>query len=145
MSNDLQNIRWNAPIGGPRFQAPVKAGSNSVPPAQRLADGVAFQKLLDQQLATQASNHTLTFSKHATLRMQQRGMHLDATQMQQFNQAIDKAAAKGARDALVLMQDQAYIVNVKQKTVITAMDANELSDHVVTQIDSAVIVPATQK
>lgn len=51
-----------------------------------------------------------------------------------------KSAAKGAKESLILMQDMAFIVNVKNRTVVTAMDSESMKDNVFTQIDSAVII-----
>jgi flagellar operon protein len=60
--------------------------------------------------------------------------------MKQIGSALDKAAAKGAKESLILMQDMAFIVNVKNRTVVTAMDSASMKDNVFTQIDSAVII-----
>jgi flagellar operon protein len=53
---------------------------------------------------------------------------------------VDRAAAKGARESLVMMDDVALVVSVKNRTVITAVDRAHLKDNVFTNIDSAVIV-----
>ena len=83
----------------------------------------------------------LKLSNHAMKRLEQRGIELKSEQMQQIGTAIDKAAAKGAKESLILMQDMAFIVNVKNRTVVTAMDSESMKDNVFTQIDSAVIIP----
>jgi flagellar operon protein len=57
-----------------------------------------------------------------------------------INSAVDKAAAKGAKESLILMQDMALIVSVPNRTVVTAMDKQSMQDNVFTQIDSAVII-----
>jgi flagellar operon protein len=56
------------------------------------------------------------------------------------NDALDKAAAKGVEDTLVLTPEAALIVSVKNRTVITAMDRSNLNGNVFTNIDGAVIV-----
>lgn len=38
------------------------------------------------------------------------------------------------------MKDMALIVNIPNRTVVTAMDGNAMKDNVFTQIDSAVII-----
>ena len=58
--------------------------------------------------------------------------------MAKLNDAIDKADAKGVQDTLVLTKDAALIVNVKNRTVVTAMDKNNLNGNVFTNIDGAV-------
>ncbi|MPN53289.1 hypothetical protein SDC9_200953 [bioreactor metagenome] len=74
-------------------------------------------------------------------RLESRNIKLNPTDMDKLNRAIEKAAQKGARESLVLMNnDLALIVSVKNKTVITAMDGTSIKDNVFTNIDSAVIV-----
>ncbi|WP_199617965.1 TIGR02530 family flagellar biosynthesis protein [Paenibacillus alkalitolerans] len=82
----------------------------------------------------------VSFSHHAEQRLQQRGIRLEPEQLAKLGGAIDKAASKGAKDSLVLFQDMAFIVNVKNRTVVTAMDDAAMKDHVFTQIDSTVVV-----
>ena len=60
--------------------------------------------------------------------------------MLRLSDAVDKAQDKGAREALVLDSDLAYVVSVKNRAVITVMDRNQMRDHVFTNIDSAVIL-----
>jgi len=82
----------------------------------------------------------LKFSAHATQRLAERNIKLDAATMGRVSDAVDKAAAKGVEDSLVLTGDAALIVNVKNRTVITAMDRSQLQGNVFTNIDGAVIV-----
>jgi flagellar operon protein len=53
---------------------------------------------------------------------------------------VDKAEAKGAKESLVLVDDVALVVSVKNRTVITAVDRQHLKENVFTNIDSAVVV-----
>jgi len=82
----------------------------------------------------------LKFSAHASQRLQERKISLDSMTMSKVTDAIDKAEAKGIEDTLVLTKDAALIVNVKNRTVITAMDRNALVGNVFTNIDGAVVV-----
>ncbi len=95
-------------------------------------EGASFQDVLKTKL--------VTFSHHAETRLKQRGIQLKPEQLQKLETAIDKAAAKGAKDSLVLFQDVAMIVNISNRTVVTAMDSGSMKDNVFTQIDSAVIL-----
>ena len=52
---------------------------------------------------------------------------------------MNKAAAKGSKDALVMMDDTAMVVSVKNRTVITALPKEQARDNVFTNIDAAVI------
>ena len=82
----------------------------------------------------------LKFSAHAAQRLAERNIRLDAATLGRVSDAVDKAAAKGVEDSLVLTGDAALIVNVKNRTVITAMDRTQLQGNVFTNIDGAVIV-----
>ena len=86
------------------------------------------------------NRNVLKFSQHAELRMQQRGISFKPETINEIVNAIDQAAAKGAKDSLVVYRDVAMIVNIPSRTVVTAMDGKSLQGNVFTQIDSAVIV-----
>lgn len=96
---------------------------------------VPFNKILEQELSG------VKFSQHALQRLETRNIKLNQSEMAKLNSAVEKAAQKGAKESLVLMNnDLALIVSVKNKTVITAMDGASIKDNVFTNIDSAVIV-----
>jgi flagellar operon protein len=82
------------------------------------------------------------FSQHALQRLETRNIKLGPSDLLKLNDAVDKAAQKGAKESLVFMsnQDLALVVSVKNKTVITAMDRASGQDNIFTNIDSAVIV-----
>jgi flagellar operon protein len=90
-------------------------------------------------------NQKLHFSAHAQNRLNDRNIQLSEESLDKLNDAVNRAADKGARDALVLMpgaasgEDLALVVSVVNRTVITAMDGEHLNDNVFTNIDSAVI------
>lgn len=82
----------------------------------------------------------LKVSSHAQTRLQSRNIELDAAAWDRVMGGVDKAAAKGARESLILVDDAALVVSIKNRTVITAVDKNSLKDNVFTNIDSAVMV-----
>lgn len=94
--------------------------------------GTSFKAMLEDRM--------VHFSNHAVKRLEQRGIELKPEQLNQIESAIDNAAAKGAKDSLILMKDMALIVNVNNRTIVTAMDGNSMKDNVFTKIDSAVII-----
>jgi flagellar operon protein len=92
-------------------------------------------------LATQkVETGTLKFSNHAIERMQSRGISYSPQDMTRLGEAVQKAAAKGSKDTLVLMGDSALIVSVKNNTVVTVMDKNALKENVFTNIDSTIVM-----
>jgi flagellar operon protein len=118
--------------------SPGTAGTNGTSartPAGRETTTAAgrpnFQELLQKELK---------LSHHAELRLEQRGIRLKPEQLDKIQSAVEKAAAKGAKDSLVLMNGMALIVNVKNRTIVTAMDGASMKDNVFTQIDSAIVI-----
>ncbi len=96
-----------------------------------------FQKLLIDKLQQE---NNIKFSAHARTRLESRGIELTVDRVARLAEALDRAREKGAHDSLVLMEDAAFIVNVDNRTVITAMDEGSLKENVFTNIDSAVII-----
>ena len=83
---------------------------------------------------------SLKFSAHAKERLSLRNINLSAEDLTRMNQAVNKAAQKGAQQSLLVMDNHAFIVSVPNRTVITALDGNSMKENVFTNIDSAVIV-----
>ncbi|UUZ85931.1 hypothetical protein LJK88_22245 [Paenibacillus sp. P26] len=83
---------------------------------------------------------TVKFSHHAEERLRRLGIRLEPEQLSKLQSAVDKAATKGAKDALMLLGGTALIVNIKNRTVVTAMDDASMKEHLFTQIDSAMII-----
>ncbi len=81
----------------------------------------------------------LKFSAHAQTRLQSRQISLDEARLERLETAVQKAASKGAKDSLVLMDELAMVVSVTNRTVVTVVDRDNLKQSVFTNIDSAVI------
>lgn len=112
-----------------------------IPPGKKTTDNPAIEKTIDGKTFRDIfRDNIVKFSHHAEVRLQQRGIQLQPEQVGKIESAIAKAAAKGAKDSLILLNDMAFIVNVKNKTVITAMEGKTMKDNVFTQIDSAIII-----
>lgn len=99
--------------------------------------GESFKTMFSQELAGQQG---ISFSKHAHQRMYSRGIELTEENLNALAGAIDKASGKGSKDTLILSDQAAFVVDVKDRMVITVFDRDNLSDGVVTSIDSAVII-----
>jgi len=81
----------------------------------------------------------LQFSRHALARVQRRGIELDQATLGRLSDGVGRAASKGSRDSLVLVDGTAFVVSVSNRTVITAVGSEHMKDNVFTNIDSAVI------
>ncbi len=80
------------------------------------------------------------FSNHAVDRMRTRGISYGPEDIAKINDAVSRAAAKGSKDSLILMDDSALIVSVKNNTVVTVMDKSALKENVFTNIDSTIVL-----
>lgn len=93
-----------------------------------------FARILEQETSS------VKFSQHAVARMQSRNLRLDQQDLRKLDEAVERIAQKGARESLVYLNDIAFVVSVKNKTVITAMDGSSAKENIFTNIDSAVIL-----
>lgn len=96
-----------------------------------------FATLVRQSLS---KNSQLNFSKHAVQRLESRSIELSPERLTQLSGAVEKARAKGVRDALILDGSTAFIVNVPSSTVVTMLNDREMTDNVFTNIDGAVVL-----
>jgi flagellar operon protein len=101
-------------------------------------DGKTFLDILSQAHESDDANE-LRFSKHASMRLESRNINLSPEQKNRLETGALKAQAKGIKESLVLIDSLAFIVNVPNKTVVTAMEQNETEEQIYTNIDGAVI------
>ena len=100
---------------------------------------LSFGDILKQKQSVSESS-LLKFSKHASMRLQSRNIELSSEQQERLETGAEKAEAKGMRESLVIVDSYSFIVNVPNKTVVTAMDQAESAENVYTNIDGAVII-----
>lgn len=104
------------------------------------ANGVSFQDILSKKTINSLETEEVKFSKHAANRLVDRNIELTKEQVERLNMGTAKAGAKGINESLVIVDSLAFIVNVPNHTVITAMDQKEADENVFTNIDGAVIM-----
>ncbi len=95
-----------------------------------------FKEVLESQIAAGG----IKFSAHAEARLASRNIQLTPAELAKLSVAVEQAAQKGSRDSLIMMDKMAFVVSVKNKTVVTAVDDASMKEHVFTNIDSAVII-----
>jgi flagellar operon protein len=120
--NNLQKVLGQGPA----------VGMQAFTGAQRPANGqfaAVFKSKIEE----------LKFSAHAQSRLKSRNLSMTPQVMEKLNKAVSGAASKGAKDSLILLSNMAFIVNIPNKTVVTAMDGESIRDNVFTNIDSTVI------
>ncbi len=113
---------------------------NTVKKANQTAD-VSFEDVFRKKQSEQVmANSELKFSKHASMRLLDRNINLTETQNARLENGVKQASEKGINESLVLVDSLAFIVNVPNRTVVTAMDQTETNNNVFTNIDGAVII-----
>ena len=120
------------PVGAPAPTAPTRPGSGSTS-GPAAPSGPSFADVLGDKAGA------VQLSGHAKARIERRGIELGSDTLARLRHGVDRAAAKGSRESVVLVDDVAFVVSVKARTVITAVDRASMRDHVFTNIDSAVI------
>lgn len=96
-----------------------------------------FADILNEKLE---KSESLQFSKHSKERIQQRGINVTDSLIEQLNTAADSARLKGAKDVVMIGREAAFIVNIPNNVVVTAMNGNEMKNNIFTNIDSAVLL-----
>lgn len=102
--------------------------------ASKMASGtgdVSFAETLSQ-------TQNLRFSNHAQKRLEARNINLTDDGISRLSNAVDKAEKRGGKESLVMVDDMAFIVNVRDRMVVTALDSKTRGEGVFTQIDSVV-------
>ncbi|KYD00012.1 flagellar protein [Heyndrickxia sporothermodurans] len=97
-----------------------------------------FSEHLNKAISKQSTK--LTISKHASERLRQRGIQIDSSQWNKIGQRVSEAKNKGINESLVIVKNAALIVSAKNETVITAMNLQEASEQIFTNINGAIIV-----
>ncbi len=92
----------------------------------------SFDAVFDNELSK------IKFSGHAAKRLESRNIHLSETDMNKLQEAVGKAEAKGAKDSLIMLNDKAFIINIPNRTVVTAVEVVAGNENVFTNIDSVV-------
>ncbi len=130
-------IRTAPPVG--TRQAP-KPGLSAGSPGTGPSFDQVLQGQVSEALAVTAARAGIKFSGHAQTRLASRQIALTEHDVARLGQAMTRAAAKGAKDSLVLMDKTAFVVSVANRTVITAVAQDALKDNLFTNIDSAMIL-----
>ncbi|MGK7297138.1 MAG: TIGR02530 family flagellar biosynthesis protein [Candidatus Wenzhouxiangella sp. M2_3B_020] len=124
-----------------RIQRPDQVAPKRGSPAPKTREGSSssFADAL-QQAQRKEKTADVRLSAHAADRLRQRGIPMSDAQRMQLSDAMNQLATKGSRDAVLLRSDAAFVVNVPNRTVVTAMGQDEMQQRVFTQIDSAFVL-----
>lgn len=122
-----------------RTVGPVHPGPPTQPRGPDPPSGSSFADAL-RNAQDRAAPPPLTLSAHAEERIRQRAISLTPSEQDAMSAAVAHLDAKGARDALLVRSDAAFVVNVPNRTVVTALGHDDLADRAFTGIDSALVL-----
>ena len=98
-----------------------------------------FAAALQQELE-RSEWRQVAFSKHAMARAEERGVEVTPGLLDRLTDSVERAQAKGATNILALDRSLAFIINVPNGRVITAISQEEMRENIFTNIDGAVIL-----
>lgn len=102
---------------------------------------VSIGNTFSKHLEKATSNYsTLTISKHAGNRMDQRKIEIEPHVWDVIKEKVNEAKQKGVNDSLVLLNNAALIVSAKNNTVVTVMDRQEAGEQIFTNIDGTIVL-----
>ncbi len=106
--------------------------------SSKATEGQSFQEVLASSRAR--ADGEVRFSKHAAGRLADRNIELTDVQMERLQEGAHRAQKKGIKESLVIVDELAFIVNIPNNTVVTAMNHGDAAENVFTNIDGAVII-----
>lgn len=114
--------------------------STALQQGQTSVVGETTEKAGTVEAAAGNSGDSLSFSKHAAARLDQRGISVSDGLMSDLEQAVSKAREKGSKEVAVIGSQGIFIVNVPNNVVVTTMSQDDMKDRILTNIDGAVIM-----
>ena len=96
-----------------------------------------FKGLLQKNLE---QKNEVKISTHALKRLKERKLNMDKNELDKIKKAIIQLREKGGKDSLVITDKAAYIIDVKNNTVVTAMDKKSINNNIFTKIDSTIVI-----
>jgi flagellar operon protein len=145
-SKPAADRRYRGSRGGQSMIDPVQVRTQPAAPAGQ-SPGSAAVKAQGSSLAfadVLSGVGQIKFSNHAQKRLESRNISLTDDGIYRLTRAVDKAEKRGGKESLVMVDDMAFIVNVKQRLVVTALDAHSRGEGVFTQIDSVVFADPSE-
>lgn len=135
MRNQL-NVGKTAPLSTPNKNDSIEKQN---PSQSEFAQ--ALKQKIDKKNQVDSAQSGVEFSKHAIERLSQRNIDLAGSNLlERLNKGVELAAQKGSCDTLVLVDQTAFVVSVRNNKVITTLTQDDFKENVFTKIDSTVIM-----
>lgn len=123
-------------LAGPSGPSLTGMVSGTVPKKKhRPVSPDTFDRLLESAL-DKANSCNLKISAHANKRLAERNIDMNDSLKASLFKAMGELELKGGKDSLIITKEAAFVVNVPSRTVITAIEGDEMRSGIVTNIDS---------
>ena len=143
-SGDIKGPGSKSATRGAGKLDPLKSAEETGKPKElsfeELLKGKQKEVPLEAKGPAKNGDSDLLISQHAIKRMTERNISLDAEEFTKLKSALQKLRTKGGQESLVITNKAAYILDVGNNKVVTAMDKQSLNDNVFTKIDSTLIL-----
>ena len=116
------------------------AGQGLYPPSVSTPKNEPSVSFADILKSTIEKNSEVNFSNHAIKRAVDHNMDITDDELNRLNEGVRLASEKNLDDTLILVGEKAFVVSVKNNTVITTVNNNSIQGNVFTNINGAVIV-----
>lgn len=117
-------------VGNLRVNADINQKNDS---HKKNKPSVDFEDLLK-------SEKKLKFSAHAQKRMENRNIKINGEELKKIEEGVAKLRDKGCKDSVILSQDRAYVISIKNNTVVTIVDEDTMKNNIFTNIDSMTLI-----
>jgi flagellar operon protein len=117
-------------------QVTGKNQSQGLQKTQQAKGSESFAQILENQKQTTE----VKLSAHAQERLKQQNINISPQDLNRIKDATNMAEKKGSRESLMLLNDVALVVNISNRTIITAVDKARQKDKIFTNIDSTIIL-----
>ena len=131
------SVKLNNNFGEVKSVKPENKTVRTVNPGKKNFSSILEDKFREQRVEKELKG--IILSKHAAARLRSRELALTAVETDKLQRAVDTASKKGCRESLCLIGNKAFVVNIKNRTIITAMRLDRMADNIITNIDSAIL------
>ena len=132
--DDIRLQFYNPVISGvPGVSIPSSTGTKTT----ETQSGESFRDILQKNLEATSD---VSFSKHAVKRVMDHNMDLSEDSLARLNEGMKLASEKDLDDALILVDQTAFLVSARNNTVITAFGGDSIKGNVFTNIDGTVVI-----
>ncbi|WP_017185469.1 TIGR02530 family flagellar biosynthesis protein [Alkalibacillus haloalkaliphilus] len=116
-------------------QQPLSITNANTKPKSKPVQGESFKTVFEN-----VSNEGVKVSKHAQKRMDERNIQISEKQWEQIEQKMTEAKEKGVTDSAVVLSDAILLASTKNETIITAMDRQEATGHLFTNVNGTIVL-----